>query len=176
MTDSELLIRAADFAARKHQGQKRKGLEEIPYMNHLTGVARVLSVEGRIGDVTTLCAALLHDTIEDTETSAPELEAEFGAAIASIVVEVTDDKRIAKADRKRLQIEHAAHISPRAQLVKLADKICNVRDVAGSPPPSWPLQRRQEYFDWAKQVIDQLRGVHPGLEAVFDMAYAARPA
>jgi len=92
-----------------------------------------------------------------------------------VVQEVTDDKALDKAERKRLQVEHASHLSSRAKLVKLADKICNVRDVASTPPAEWSLERRQEYFDWAKQVVDGLRGIHPALEAVFDQAYQARP-
>ena len=138
-------------------------------------LALVLSAEGGVTDVETLCAALLHDTIEDTETLPEELEQSFGAEIRSIVEEVTDDKALPKADRKRLQVEHAAHVSHKAKLVKLADKICNLRDVATSPPDRWDLARRQEYFDWSKRVIDQLRGVHAGLEAVFDRAYADKP-
>ncbi|MFM1891865.1 MAG: hypothetical protein RLZ44_942 [Pseudomonadota bacterium] len=95
--------------------------------------------------------------------------------IRRIVEEVTDDMRLPKAERKRLQIEHAPRLSPAARQVKLADKICNLRDVADHPPPHWPLERRQAYFDWAKQVIDGLRGVDPVLEAVFDREYARRP-
>ena len=122
-----------------------------------------------------ICAALLHDTIEDTDTTADELRCEFGQAISSIVLEVTDDKTLPKAERKRLQVEHAAHLSTHAKLVKLADKICNLRDVASSPPADWSIERQREYFDWAKQVVDQLRGAHAGLEAVFDAAYSTKP-
>jgi len=128
-----------------------------------------------VTDTATLCAALLHDTLEDTETSPIELASGFGPIISGVVAEVSDDKSLPKAERKRLQVEHAAQISRRAKLVKLADKIANLRDVAKSPPIGWSLERRQEYFDWAKEVIDQVRGVHPRLEAVFDAAYRARP-
>ena len=175
-TDIAMVLRAASFAADKHRGQRRKDKEASPYINHPLGLAAVLADEGGVTDTATLCAALLHDTIEDTQTTRAELVAAFGQEIADIVAEVSDDKTITdKAERKRLQVEHAAHISPRAKRVKLADKIANLRDVANSPPHDWPLQRRREYFDWAKSVIDQLRGVAPRLEAVFDAAYAARP-
>jgi guanosine-3',5'-bis(diphosphate) 3'-pyrophosphohydrolase len=111
---------------------------------------------------------VLHDTIEDTETTADELRALFGDQVASVVLEVTDDKSLDKAQRKQLQIEHAVHISPEAKLVKLADKICNLRDLLASPPADWSAERKQAYFDWAAAVVAGLRGVHPGLEAVFD--------
>ena len=175
MSDIVLVLRAASFAAHKHRAQRRKDVDASPYINHPLALASVLTSEGQITNAATLCAALLHDTVEDTETTFEELESEFGAEIASIVREVTDDKTLDKPERKKQQIEHAAHASPKAKLVKLADKICNVRDVASSPPAHWPLQRRQDYFDWAGKVIDQLRGVHPGLEAKFDEAFAARP-
>ena len=175
MNDVELVVRAAAFAERKHRGQFRKDAARSPYIGHPLTLARILSVEGGISDAATIAAAMLHDTIEDTPTPPAELEDEFGSEVRSIVEEVTDDKSLDKADRKRLQVEHAAHISRKAQLVKLADKIANLRDVASSPPDRWDLARRQEYFDWAKRVIDQLRGAHPGLEAVFDEAFAARP-
>ena len=173
--DKVLLMRAAALAATKHRDQRRKDPEASPYVNHPIELARILTEEGGVTDTATLCAALLHDTLEDTETTPSELTAAFGPVVAGVVSEVTDDKSLPKAERKRLQVEHAAQISRRAKLVKLADKIANLRDVANSPPVDWPLERRQEYFDWAKDVIDRLRGVHPRLEAVFDAAYRARP-
>lgn len=144
MSDLTNVLRAASFAAHKHRNQRRKDAEAPPYINHPLTLARVLAEEGGITDAVTLCAALLHDTIEDTETTPDDLEREFGPEIRAIVEEVTDDKSLSKADRKRLQIEHAPHISERAKLVKLADKIANLRDVATSPPAGWPLRRRQE--------------------------------
>ena len=177
MTEQELklLLKVLNFAANKHKDQRRKDAEASPYINHPISLANILCNEGHVTDIEVICAALLHDTIEDTETSPEELDAEFDAAIRAIVMEVTDDKALTKAERKRLQIEHAAHISDQAKLVKLADKISNLRDVTQTPPPDWSLERRQQYFDWAKTVIDQMRGVHPTLEAVFDAAYSYRP-
>ena len=170
-----LLLDALAFAAAKHRNQRRKDVDASPYINHPIALARVLSVEAGIHDETVIAAALLHDTIEDTETTYDELLARFGPAVASIVAEVTDDKNLAKAERKALQVAHAPHMSQGAKWVKLADKTCNLRDVASSPPAGWPLRRRQAYFDWAKAVIDGVRGTHPQLEALFDTAYAARP-
>jgi guanosine-3',5'-bis(diphosphate) 3'-pyrophosphohydrolase len=175
MNNLAMLIRAAAFAAHKHRDQRRKDAAATPYINHPLALELVLSAEGGVEDIETLCAALLHDTIEDTETTPEELEREFGREVRTIVQEVTDDKALPKVDRKRLQVEHAAHVSHKAQLVKLADKIVNLRDVATSPPDRWDLARRQDYFEWSKQVIDQLRGAHPALEAVFDRAYSGRP-
>jgi len=169
------LLLAIGFAANKHRDQRRKDAVASPYINHPIALANVLANEAGIDDERVLIAAILHDTIEDTETSEQELIREFGQEITGIVLEVTDDKTLSKPERKRLQIEHAPTISRRAKLVKLADKICNLRDIASSPPPDWSLSRRQEYYDWAKAVIDGLRGVHPGLESIFDEAYRARP-
>jgi guanosine-3',5'-bis(diphosphate) 3'-pyrophosphohydrolase len=161
-------IQAVAFAADKHRNQRRKDAEASPYINHPIALANVLANEGGVQDVTVLCAAVLHDTIEDTETTADELRALFGDQVAAVVLEVTDDKSLDKAQRKQLQIEHAAHCSPQAKLVKLADKICNLRDLLASPPADWSAERKQNYFDWAVNVVAGLRGVHPGLEAVFD--------
>jgi guanosine-3',5'-bis(diphosphate) 3'-pyrophosphohydrolase len=170
-----LLFRALAFAAHKHRDQRRKDAEASPYINHPIALAEVLAGEGGVADAAVLAAALLHDTIEDTATTAAELRAEFGERIAAMVEEVTDDQNLPKAERKRLQIVHAAGLSPGARLVKLADKICNLRDVAERPPAKWDLQRRQEYFEWAKRVIDGLRGANPKLEAAFDAAYRRKP-
>jgi guanosine-3',5'-bis(diphosphate) 3'-pyrophosphohydrolase len=170
-----LFVDAVAFAAEKHRNQRRKDEDASPYINHPIALAHVLAHEANVSDESVLIAAILHDTVEDTETTFEELKERFGLPIAETVAEVTDDKTLPKLKRKALQIEHAPHLSKRAKLVKLADKICNLRDVASSPPKDWPLQRRREYFDWAKQVVDGLRGVHPRLEAIFDHAYTARP-
>lgn len=174
-TSIPLLIRVAAFAAEKHRRQRRKDAEASPYINHPIALANVLANEVGIDDPTVLCAALLHDTIEDTATTPEELEATFGRTITDIVLEVTDDKSLPKAERKQAQIEHAATLSPPAKLVKLADKICNLRDMSDAPPAGWPLARRREYFDWSRQVIDRLRGTHAQLETLFDAEYARRP-
>jgi guanosine-3',5'-bis(diphosphate) 3'-pyrophosphohydrolase len=168
-------ISAAAFAARKHRDQRRKDAQGTPYINHPIALANVLANEAAVRDIVVLIAALLHDTIEDTATTAEELKLQFGAAIAVIVVQVTDDKSLPKAERKRQQVVHAASISEQAKLVKLADKICNLRDIKASPPADWGIERIREYFDWAKQVVDQMRGTHAVLESLFDAAYAQRP-
>ena len=173
--DLSLLLRALAFAAHKHRDQRRKDVAASPYINHPIALADVLVNEGGVEEIEVLCAALLHDTIEDTDTTRDEVAGAFGERVAAIVAEVTDDKTLAKAERKEAQVEHAAHISREAKLVKLADKICNLRDVVAHPPAGWSLERRREYFDWAKRVVDRLRGAHPGLEAVFDAAHARRP-
>ena len=175
MDNVSKLIKAADFAAFKHRRQRRKDAEASPYINHPLALARVLKIEGGVADVDVLVAAILHDTVEDTETTVEELAREFGPKIASIVAEVTDDKGLAKPERKRKQVERAPHISPQAKLVKLADKTCNLRDVIVAPPAKWSIERRRGYFEWAKEVIDGLRGIHPTLERLFDEAYRAKP-
>lgn len=169
------LLDAVAFAAAKHRNQRRKDAEASPYINHPLQLAHVLATEGGVKDLKTLMAAVLHDTVEDTETSYEELVENFGKRVADVVMEVTDDKTLAKADRKRLQVEHAPHMSKRAALVKLSDKTCNLRDVAKHPPTGWPLKRKQEYFDWAKEVVDGLPEVNKKLRKAFDVAFAARP-
>lgn len=173
--DMKLVFAALAFAAGKHRDQRRKDVPASPYINHPIALADVLVNVGGIEDETVIVAAILHDTVEDTETTPEELESRFGSRIRDIVLEVTDDKRLPKAERKRLQIEHAPHLSRAAKLVKLADKICNLRDVVSSPPAGWSLERRQAYFDWARAVVAGVRGVHPALEACFDAACAQRP-
>ena len=169
--DMHLFIDALAFAAHKHREQRRKNVAASPYINHPIALAHVLIADGGIADINVLCTAILHDTVEDTETSFEELEARFGSDIAGMVREVTDDKAHPKERRKELQVEHAPHLSHGARLVKLADKICNLRDVADDPPAHWPRERRLEYFDWAKRVIDGLRGANSKLEALFDDVY-----
>lgn len=173
--DLAVVIDALAFAARKHRDQRRKDHAAAPYINHPIALVEVLCSEAGVRDPTVLCAALLHDTIEDTQTTAAELEAVFGVEVCAIVLEVTDDRSLTKAERKRAQVERAGRVSREARLVKLADKICNLRDVASSPPVGWDLARRQAYFDWALEVVDRLRGTHAGLEALFDAAFEARP-
>ena len=170
-----LLLKALAFAAKKHRDQRRKDAQASPYINHPIALADVLVNEAGVTDVEVLCAALLHDTVEDTATTPEELLEGFGPRVARIVAEVTDDKSLSKEERKRLQIEHARQLSAEAKLVKLADKICNLRDVADHPPAGWDLARRRDYFDWAKSVVDRLRGADSRLEAVFDRAYSQRP-
>jgi guanosine-3',5'-bis(diphosphate) 3'-pyrophosphohydrolase len=173
-THMELVLQAAAFAAEKHRHQRRKDAEASPYINHPIQLAYIL-VQADVEDPIVLAAALLHDTIEDTNTTHDELEIVFGHEIANIVVECSDDKTLDKLERKQAQVDHAAHISKRAQLVKLADKIANVSDIDGAPPAGWSLERKREYFDWARRVVDQMRGVNPKLEARFDAEYAKRP-
>jgi guanosine-3',5'-bis(diphosphate) 3'-pyrophosphohydrolase len=167
MSTTGMVIKAMAFAADKHRNQRRKDADASPYINHPIALAHTLVNEGSIEDPDVLCAAVLHDTIEDTETTADELKGCFGEKITSIVLEVTDDMSLAKQTRKQLQIKHAPLISPEAKLVKLADKICNLRDIISSPPANWSEERKQEYFDWAAQVVAGIQGVNSRLEAIF---------
>jgi GTP diphosphokinase / guanosine-3',5'-bis(diphosphate) 3'-diphosphatase len=170
-----ILIRALAFASRKHSTQRRKDADASPYINHPIALVSILAVEAAVTDQDVLCAALLHDTIEDTATTREELVENFGPVIADIVAEVTDDKSLPKERRKRLQVEHAHRLSPAAGLVKIADKIANLRDMADSPPADWPLQRRQDYFDWGKEVVDDISGVPTTLRKLFEAVYAQKP-
>ena len=163
-----LFLKALVVAAEKHKNQRRKDADASPYINHPIALANILVNEGSITDINVLCGAILHDTIEDTETTKEELTQQFGDKITSIVLDVTDDKTLPKAERKLKQIEHASHASNEAKLVKLADKISNLRDLLSSPPKDWTDDRKKEYFDWAGKVVDQIRGTNSKLENIFD--------
>lgn len=173
--DSCLILRAALFAAEKHRHQRRKDAAASPYINHPLAVAAILAEEGGIRHGPTLIAALLHDTLEDTATSLAELEAIFGTEIAAIVVEVSDDQSLSSLERKQRQILKARCASTSAKLVKLADKIANLRDLSACPPTGWDDDRKREYFDWAAAVVEGLRGTHAALERAFDREYQRRP-
>jgi len=179
------VIDAIAFAAHAHRAQRRKDADATPYINHPVALVRILAVEAGIDDADILCAAALHDYLEDCcgnegqpglETGRMQLRSRFGEAVLAYVDALTDDKALPKAERKRLQVEHAANASHGARLVKLADKIANLRDLTEFPPADWPAYRRREYFDWTAQVVARLRGTHPQLEALFDDVQALRPA
>jgi guanosine-3',5'-bis(diphosphate) 3'-pyrophosphohydrolase len=171
LDDLRTVLHAADFAAKKHRDQRRKN-GEIPYINHPVSVARRLAELGGVEDPITLAAALLHDTVEDTETSPDEIESVFGPEIASVVAEVTDDKSLSKVERKRAQIRHASSISTRARMVKMADKLDNLDGMTTSPPTGWDTARIRGYFAWGHAVVAQARGVNPALEQALDELFA----
>jgi guanosine-3',5'-bis(diphosphate) 3'-pyrophosphohydrolase len=162
------LLRSIAFAADKHRDQRRKDAEASPYVNHVIAVAELLARVGGVTEPTVLVAAILHDTVEDTETTSQEIADHFGTAVARIVAEVTDDKALPKEERKRLQVEQARDASPAARLVKLGDKIMNVVDVTNQPPPTWDVARRLAYLAWAEEVIAGCRGTNAALERMFD--------
>jgi guanosine-3',5'-bis(diphosphate) 3'-pyrophosphohydrolase len=168
----QLILKAADFAAHKHRYQKRKGKDKEPYINHPIEVAHVLCDEGSVNDPEILAAALLHDTIEDTQTTYVELCGQFGRRIADIVAEVTDTKSLGKQTRKSLQVTKARRASVAAQQVKIADKLSNLRGILASPPADWTVERKQAYFVWAKSVVDEARDANQALALRFDKLYA----
>lgn len=173
--DFGVVLAAMAFAAHKHRDQHRKGSTASPYINHPITLATLLWEEGGVEEPEILAAALLHDTLEDTETTYDELRGQFGATIADIVVEVSDVKWLRKDARKALQVARAGRATHGARLVKLADKIANLRDIVADPPEGWTLERKREYFDWAKSVIDKVRGTNARLEERFDEIYQQRP-
>lgn len=170
-----IVLKALRFAARKHRDQRRKDADASPYINHPIALAETLHRVGGVKDPVTLAAALLHDTIEDTETTPDELKGLFGETVAAVVEEVTDVKWLKKRARKQLQIARAGRASKRARLVKLADKISNLEDILASPPAEWSGDRKRQYFDWAKRVVDEVRGTNERLERRFDRLYRQRP-
>jgi (p)ppGpp synthase/HD superfamily hydrolase len=172
MSDILLVTRAWNFSAQHHATQKRKGEAQEPYVNHLAEVAELVAEATRGQDANLVAAAVLHDTIEDTETSFAELRTTFNADIADLVAEVTDDKTLPKALRRQLQIENAAKKSRRAKILKLADKTSNLLSLAKSPPADWNLEERRDYLTFALDVAKGLRGANPWLETQFDTAAA----
>jgi len=171
--DISLFLKAMTFSAEKHRHQRRKDEQASPYINHPIEVANVLWSIGSVYDVITIVAALLHDTIEDTNTTHEEIRINFGEEVLSLVLEVSDDKTLPKQVRKLNQINKASSLSYRAKQLKLADKICNISDIAYFPPRNWPWQRRSDYLEWAASVIDGLRGVNSAMEAHFDEVLAS---
>jgi guanosine-3',5'-bis(diphosphate) 3'-pyrophosphohydrolase len=167
----QVVLKAAHFAAQKHAGQRRKGAAAEPYINHLLEAAELVASALAEPDTNLIIAALLHDTVEDTGTTKEELAETFGSDVADLVMEVTDDKSLPKAERKRLQVVHASQISVRAQAIKLADKISNLRAIVSSPPADWSVERKREYFDWAKRVVDGLSAPNQILKAEFERLY-----
>src|ERR1044072_7556 len=168
MSDFEKLMRAATYAAQKHRSQRRKCADADPYINHPIHVAALLAEVGGVTDADVLAAALLHDVVEDTDTKPEEIEAIFGARVRGLVMKVTDDKSLPKAERKRKQVEHAPHLSDEAKQIKIADKYSNISDIMENPPHNWNDERRAEYIRWGKEVFTGLRGVNKNLENAFD--------
>jgi (p)ppGpp synthase/HD superfamily hydrolase len=166
------ILAAARFAAEKHVQQKRKGALGEPYLNHLVEVADLVAASNEELDTELVMAAFLHDVIEDTSVTFQELENLFGRDVADLVAEVTDDKSLSKEMRKHLQVQNAHKKSERAQTLKLADKISNLRSILVSPPQGWNLERRQQYFEWARQVVVGLKAPNRFLKAEFDKTYA----
>jgi guanosine-3',5'-bis(diphosphate) 3'-pyrophosphohydrolase len=161
------LMEATMFAAEKHGGQKRKDAQGTPYINHPIMVVKLMANVGRITDIEALQAGMLHDTVEDTDTTPEEIEGRFGYAVRGLVMEVTDDKSLDKGVRKQLQVEHAPHLSPRAKVIKLADKIANLSDLVNSPPVGWEMERLQAYVEWSKKVVAGCRGQNQFLETYY---------
>lgn len=162
---------ACDFAAKKHEMQRRKNEKETPYINHPLEVARFIAVFGGIESANILCAAVLHDVIEDTNTTYRELETDFGKSVADIVLEVTDDKKSSKIERKKKQIEKMKTASPEAKMVKIGDKISNVKSTLEDPPKNWGKAENIGYAVWSKKVVDACRDANPKLATVFDTIF-----
>jgi (p)ppGpp synthase/HD superfamily hydrolase len=165
------ITEAFDFAAQAHTGQSRKGQAAEPYVNHVADVAARLARSPSASEAM-IIAALLHDTVEDTDRTIDEIEVRFGSEVARYVAEVTDDMSLDKVERRRRQVQEAQRKSDGAKRIKLADKASNLTALAGSPPHLWSVERKREYLAWAREVADGLRGVDPLLDREFDEAAA----
>jgi (p)ppGpp synthase/HD superfamily hydrolase len=173
MKDWITVLKAADAAARWHVHQRRKGAAKEPYINHLLEVATLVAEATDGKDPNLVIAALLHDAIEDCEVPRKLIRETFGADVAKLVAEVTDDKTLEKSERKKRQVETAHKKSTRAKMLKLADKTSNLRALVSSPAPDWSVRRRIEYIDWARKVVNGLRGTNALLEKQFEEAARA---
>ena len=163
------LLRATHFAAQKHESQRRKNTAATPYINHPIEVAAHLNRVGDVNDEEILIAAVLHDTIEDTDTTEAEIRDQFGQNVLGLVLECTDDKTLEKAERKRLQVVNAPKKSDGAKQIKIADKTCNLKSILEDPPKGWAITRQLEYFQWASRVYDGLKGVNQALDAEIEL-------
>lgn len=172
ITDIISIFDAAEFAAEMHQDQRRKGSSRRPYIGHCLEVASILASVGKVEDSNVIIAALLHDVVEDTDTTSEQVRDKYGDIVADLVAEVTDDKNLKKKERKELQVEHAPALSPAAKLIKVADKISNVREIASDPPKKWGLNRQRDYFDWAERVVNAMGSIDPEMRLVFDKTLA----
>ena len=173
MNELVSVLRAADAAARWHVHQRRKGSAQEPYINHLLEVASLVTQATGGTDPDAVIAALLHDAIEDQGVPAETIAGEFGERVADLVMEVTDDKKLPTAERKRLQVENAPKKSRQAKLIKLADKTSNLRALVSSPAPDWSVRRKIEYIEWARRVVRGLGPANAVLEKQFDEAARA---
>ena len=167
----DLVFKALKFASTKHQFQSRKGKSNPPFINHLIDVSYILQKYGEINDQDILAAAFLHDTIEDTDTSYEELNNQFNENIANMVLDLTDDKSLPANERKRQQILKATTLKANSRMIKLADKISNIKDITLDPPNNWSDERLLAYLHWAKDVVDQIRETNEKLENLFDEWY-----
>jgi guanosine-3',5'-bis(diphosphate) 3'-pyrophosphohydrolase len=167
-----LFLAALRFSAEKHRNQRRKDAARTPYINHPIEVTELLWSAGGIRELPVLIAAILHDSLEDTDASPEEIQRYFGDSVLGLVLEITDDKSLPKAERKQLQVETASHKSHAAKCIKLADYVCNLRDLRQSPPEDWSAERIQEYYLWSERVVAGLRGANPALEKCYEVELA----
>lgn len=167
-----IIFSALSFAAEKHRRQRRKSVDDTPYVNHVIEVADILCRVGGVSDPEILASAILHDTVEDTDTTLAEIEKLFGTTVKLLVEECTDDKALPKALRKQLQITNAPHKSAAAKQIKIADKISNINTLNKAPPKGWSFERRQQYLEWTVQVVAGLHGVNSNLDKLYNQVLA----
>ena len=117
-----------------------------------------------------LVAAILHDVIEDTDVTETEISENFNSEVAKLVNEVSDNKNLPYTIRKELQVKLAPDLSHNAKLIKIADKICNIRDILNYPL-NWSAERKLAYLDWALQVVSGCRGLNEKLDQIFDQTF-----
>jgi GTP diphosphokinase / guanosine-3',5'-bis(diphosphate) 3'-diphosphatase len=146
---------ATAFAFKKHEGQTRKNATKNPYIQHVLAVKNIVNLV--CNDEIALAGAILHDTLEDTDTTYAELVENFGSQVADLVLELSDDKSLEKETRKLLQIKNAPNKSEFACYISFADKIHNCQSIIYDPPVDWSNERKLAYFVWAELCINGFR-------------------
>jgi len=164
--DSPYLTSVLAYAEQKHAGQLRKGAREEAYIHHVVDVAEIVT-DVTNGDESIIAAALLHDVIEDSDATSEEIGKAFGQEVADLVVELTDAPGLAERDRRQAQIDHAPHLSDTAKLIKIADKISNLKEMTVDPPASWNAAQQRAYLDWGEAVFVGLKGLNENLDELF---------
>jgi len=154
--DAEAVLGAAIFATEKHKSQVRSNEKKTPYIIHPIEVADLVMKIGHVYDKDVLITALLHDVMDDTQTTYEQITSLYGTKVSSYLEEMTSKQGLSLKEQKKQQIMQAFRQNPSVAIIKLSDKLSNLKTLATSPPPSWSRDRIDQYFQWAQTVIENL--------------------
>lgn len=164
LDDVEKLLTALEFSAQYHSGQYRDGEDKIPYIIHPIGVCILVWESGTGATTDMLIAALLHDTLEDTDATAEEIENLFGPHVLRLVLDLTTDPKLSSKEAKQHQLDHAPYMHEQAKVVKLCDRLYNITDLLNSPPPTWSQEGKDAYIAHTEKLVKALEGAAPFIE------------